>query len=310
MIFDIVPDETRFSEDPDAIKFKTVYEKQMSAPVTALGWVNGYLAVAAGPKIYIYHYDWKATQLVPASFFDTQFYVVSINSIKNFLVIGDAYRGAQFVRWREDNHSLTLLGKEQHRVSTTTSDFLVSGSTLSMLVADENNNVQMMEYDPQNPEGLGGRKLLVKADFHVGARIRHMLRVHVPASLPLSSQPRQPASSATATHGALYGGLNGSIGFFAPLDENAFRKLSTLQNKLYVAFHHHCGLHPKAFRLFRPEDKHHTVSIKNTIDGQLLWMFPQLSPMLQHTLARQIDCSVSEILAFIRQIDLSLTFCF
>lgn len=308
MIFDIVPDETRFSEDPDAIKFKTVYEKQLNAPVTALGYVNGYLAVAAGPKIYIYHYDWKAAQLVPASFYDTQFYVVSINSIKNFLVIGDAYRGVQFVRWREDNHSLTLLGKEPHRVSVSASDFLVNGTSLSMIVADEKKNVQMVEYDPRNLESLGGRKLLAKADFHVGSTIRQMVRVRVPAQLRLAQSPTQQQS--LAVHGVLYGSEQGSLGFFVPLDEDTFRKLSTLQNKMYVTVHHHCGLHPKAFRLFRSEDKHHTMSVKNTIDGQLLWMFPQLTPVLQHSLARHIDTSVSDILAFIRQVDALLTNCF
>jgi hypothetical protein len=52
---------------------------------------------------------------------------------------------------------------------------------------------------------------------------------------------------------ACAGTLSGGVGYLAPMDESAFRRLGMLQSALLSAIPHTAGLHPQAYRALRRE---------------------------------------------------------
>jgi hypothetical protein len=89
-------------------------------------------------------------------------------------------------------------------------------------------------------ESRGGQRLLRKADFHVGCRINANLRVF--------ARPPPGQKFPKKRHCGLYGGLDGSIGYFMPIDEKPFRRFSMLMSKMGPQLMHNAGLNPKAYR--------------------------------------------------------------
>ena len=78
-----------------------------------------------------------------------QFYITSVNVLKNFVIIGDSVYGLQFLQWIEENSELSLLGKDYEAVLSLTSSFVVDGNKLGMVTADFEGNVQLLQYNPR-----------------------------------------------------------------------------------------------------------------------------------------------------------------
>ncbi|CAF5190759.1 unnamed protein product [Rotaria magnacalcarata] len=71
--------------------------------------------------------------------------------------------------------------------------------------------------------------------------------------------------------------LDGAIGCLLPLNEKIFRRLAMLQNSLTTMFPQYCGLNPKSFRICKTRRKQLDNPQKNTLDGDLLWRYFDLS---------------------------------
>lgn len=61
--------------------------------------LNRFLAVAIGPKIIVYNFL-DGEKLVGIAFFDVQLFIVSLNSVRNWLVVGDVIKSVYFLRWK------------------------------------------------------------------------------------------------------------------------------------------------------------------------------------------------------------------
>ena len=178
-------------------------------------------------------------------------------SVKNFILIGDLQQSIFFLRWKEENRSLNLLAQDFGEMEVASSEFIIDGSTLAMLVADNLKNVQIFSYAPQSSESWQGKKLLSKSEFYTGCTISKFVRVKV-CECTVSNQLRvselkmradlvwQVMQGAFTACGSLkdvkevnrYAGFfssyEGSMGYIMPLEEQVSRllmELTTLMTK-------------------------------------------------------------------------------
>ncbi|KAE9464951.1 hypothetical protein C3L33_03130, partial [Rhododendron williamsianum] len=126
-----------------------VYSKESKGAISALASLQGHLLIASGPKITIN--KWTGSELTGVAFFDVPaLYVVSINIVKNFILLGDIHKSIYFFSWKEPQ--LSLLAKDFGSLDCFATEFLIDGSTLSLMVSDEQKNVQVIEtYGRQDP---------------------------------------------------------------------------------------------------------------------------------------------------------------
>ncbi|CAM8968380.1 unnamed protein product [Rhodiola kirilowii] len=119
-----------------------VYSKEMKGAVSALASLQGHLLIASGPKIILH--KWTGSDLNGIAFADVPpLYVVSMNIVKNFILIGDVHKSIYFLSWKEQGAQLTLLSKDFGSLDCFATEFLIDGSTLSLVVSDDKKNIQV-----------------------------------------------------------------------------------------------------------------------------------------------------------------------
>ncbi|CAM0907795.1 unnamed protein product [Alopecurus aequalis] len=276
-----------------------VYSKESKGAVSAVASLQGHLLIASGPKITLN--KWTGSELTAVAFYDAPLHVVSLNIVKNFVLFGDIHKSVYFLSWKEQGSQLTLLAKDFGSLDCFATEFLIDGSTLSLVVSDSDKNVQIFYYAPKMVESWKGQKLLSRAEFHVGAHMTKFLRLQM---LPTQGL----ASEKTNRFALLFGTLDGGIGCIAPIDELTFRRLQSLQRKLVDAVSHVCGLNPKSFRQFKSNGKAHRPGPDNIIDFELLSYYEMLSLDEQLDIAQQIGTTRSQILSNFSDISLGTSF--
>lgn len=283
-----------------------VYSKELKGAISALASLQGHLLIASGPKIILH--KWTGTELNGIAFFDVPpLYVVSLNIVKNFILLGDIHKSIYFLSWKEQGAQLSLLAKDFGSLDCFATEFLIDGSTLSLLVSDDQKNVQIFYYAPKMSESWKGQKLLSRAEFHVGAHVTKFLRLQM---LSTSSDRTSATSGSDKVNrfALLFGTLDGSIGCIAPLDELTFRRIQSLQKKLVDAVPHVAGLNPKSFRQFRSNGKAHRPGPDSIVDCELLCHYEMLSLEEQLELANQIGTTRSQILSNLNDFSLGISF--
>ncbi|KAG6657044.1 hypothetical protein CIPAW_04G063300 [Carya illinoinensis] len=245
-----------------------VYSKELKGAISALASLQGHLLIASGPKIILH--NWTGTELNGIAFFDAPpLYVVSLNIVKNFILLGDIHKSIYFLSWKEQGSQLSLLAKDFGSLDCFATEFLIDGSTLSLIVSDDQKNIQIFYYAPKMSESWKGQKLLSRAEFHVGAHVTKFLRLQMLSTSSDRSGAAQ-GSDKTNRFALLFGTLDGSIGCIAPLDELTFRRLQSLQRKLVDAVPHVAGLNPRSFRQFHTNGKAHRPGPDSIVDCELL----------------------------------------
>lgn len=66
-----------------------------------------------------------------------------ILQVKNFILLGDVHKSIYFLNWKEQGSQLNLLSKDFGDLDCLATEFLIDGSTLSLMVSDEQKNVQV-----------------------------------------------------------------------------------------------------------------------------------------------------------------------
>lgn len=86
--------------------------------------------------------------LAGIAFLDVNVYVTSLRSLKSYLMIGDINRSIWFVGYQEDPSKLVLLGKDYHPCSVIDCNYLIDDGSLGFLVADKDQNLQILSFNP------------------------------------------------------------------------------------------------------------------------------------------------------------------
>ncbi|KAG2711138.1 hypothetical protein I3843_04G057500 [Carya illinoinensis] len=283
-----------------------VYSKELKGAISALASLQGHLLIASGPKIILH--NWTGTELNGIAFFDAPpLYVVSLNIVKNFILLGDIHKSIYFLSWKEQGSQLSLLAKDFGSLDCFATEFLIDGSTLSLIVSDDQKNIQIFYYAPKMSESWKGQKLLSRAEFHVGAHVTKFLRLQMLSTSSDRSGAAQ-GSDKTNRFALLFGTLDGSIGCIAPLDELTFRRLQSLQRKLVDAVPHVAGLNPRSFRQFHTNGKAHRPGPDSIVDCELLCNYEMLPLEEQLEIANQIGTTRSQILSNLTDLSLGTSF--
>ncbi|KAL3650446.1 hypothetical protein CASFOL_006849 [Castilleja foliolosa] len=286
------------------VQVSEVYAKELKGAISALASLQGHLLIASGPKIILH--KWTGSDLNGIAFHDVPpLYVVSLNIVKNFILLGDIHKSIYFLSWKEQGSQLNLLAKDFGPLDCLATEFLIDGSTLSLTVSDDQKNVQIFYYAPKMSESWKGQKLLSRAEFHVGAHITKFLRLQL---LPTSADRIAPGSDKTNRFGLLFGTLDGSIGCIAPLEELTFRRLQSLQKKLVDAVAHVAGLNPRSFRRFKSNGKAHQPGPDSIVDCELLSDYEMLPLEDQVDIAQQIGTTRTQIISNLNDLTLGTSF--
>lgn len=282
-----------------------VYSKELKGAISAVASLQGHLLIASGPKITLH--KWTGSELNGVAFYDAPpLYVVSLNIVKNFILIGDVHKSIYFLNWKEQGSQLNLLSKDFGFLDCLATEFLIDGSTLSLVVSDEQKNVQVFYYAPKSLHSWKGQKLLSRAEFHVGAHVTKFMRLQL---LPTSSDQISAAGSdKTNRFGLLFGTLDGSFGCIAPLDELTFRRFQSLQRKLVDAVSHVAGLNPRSFRQFCSNGRAHRPGPDNIVDCELLCHYEMLPLEEQVDIAQQIGTTRTQIMSNLNELTLATSF--
>lgn len=64
--------------------------------------------------------------------------------VKNFILLGDVHKSIYFLSWKEQGAQLSLLAKDFGSLDCFATEFLIDGSTLSLMVSDEQKNIQVI----------------------------------------------------------------------------------------------------------------------------------------------------------------------
>ncbi|KAH9678229.1 cleavage and polyadenylation specificity factor subunit 1 [Citrus sinensis] len=283
-----------------------VYSKELKGAISALASLQGHLLIASGPKIILH--KWTGTELNGIAFYDAPpLYVVSLNIVKNFILLGDIHKSIYFLSWKEQGAQLNLLAKDFGSLDCFATEFLIDGSTLSLVVSDEQKNIQIFYYAPKMSESWKGQKLLSRAEFHVGAHVTKFLRLQMLATSS-DRTGAAPGSDKTNRFALLFGTLDGSIGCIAPLDELTFRRLQSLQKKLVDSVPHVAGLNPRSFRQFHSNGKAHRPGPDSIVDCELLSHYEMLPLEEQLEIAHQTGTTRSQILSNLNDLALGTSF--
>ena len=298
LIFDIIDVVPEPGKPLTKNKLKLLYDKEQMGPISAIDQVDGLLFTCIGKKIFMWSFK-DTKELIGVAFIDAELYIHTAISLKNYILVADIAKSIQLLQYREDQKSLSLISKDPYPLRCYTIEYITDGNQLGYLVSDSEKNLHLFLYQPEEPESLGGMRLIRHADIHIGSHINTMFRIRCKPSVSPGSTSHHISGMAIneRRHVTFYSTLDGSIGFIVPLSEKTFRRLQTLQNKLVHSVQHYAGLNPKNYRLAQISSRRiHSPPQKNVIDGDLLWKFLNLGIKERNELAKQIGSSSSQII--------------
>lgn len=180
---------------------------------------------------------------------------------------------------------MIMFGKSRSNMEVVTADFLPSANQLYVIVADGDENIHTLHFDPEHPKSLSGTRLLHRSTFHVG----HFpaKSILLPSTLSLTTSVLSNGISQTngermdidndsarqPLHHLLSSTQSGVLTLLTPLDEPTYRRLGALQTFLTSVLEHPCGLNPRAHRAVESE----ALGGRGVIDGTILARWKELS---------------------------------
>jgi len=300
----------RDQDSPDGYRWigQVCCVREARMACTALAALDGHLMVAVGTKLTVH--TWDGSELNAVAFYDTPIHTVSINVVKNFILVGDLEKGLHFFRWKDTGFekSLIQLSKDFERMDVVSSEFLIDGAHLALLGSDFSGNARIFEYDPKHADSWKGQKLLARSTYHVGSPISRMVRFNVEGARKKPVAGERPKTS--NRHAVFFGTLDGALGILMPTDEQTYVKLSALQRALTVVVPSPIGLNPRTFRAPKTfEGKPLQLPAPlDVLDGGLLSKFEALSWSEQTRVCRDVDVHRDVALGLIQQLSANNAF--
>ncbi|CAN6627777.1 protein Cft1p [Trichomonascus vanleenenianus] len=206
-------------------KLKEVAQESVKGAVTALCDVEGHLLIAQGQKVVVRNLQ-EDNSIIPVAFLDLNMYIVTAKAVKNFLILGDALRSVWLAGFGQEPYRMATMGKDMRDVEISSADFSINNGRLSLIVADTQGKLQLLEYDPEDPSSLSGQKLLCKSEFFTGRMTNCM------GLVPMFNDEADVLSVKSNQLFPLCGSDDGTLSAVIPVSESAYRTLYVLQQQI------------------------------------------------------------------------------
>ncbi|OAL56008.1 protein CFT1 [Pyrenochaeta sp. DS3sAY3a] len=284
-VINVVPEPDR----PETNKrLKLIVKDEVKGAVSSISEIGtqGFLIMAQGQKCMVRGLKEDGT-LLPVAFMDMQCYVTTLTRLPNsgMLLMGDAFKGVWFSGYTEEPYKMALFGRSKHHLECMAAEFMPFEQTLHIIVADADMNLQILQFDPENPKSQAGTRLLHKSTFHTGhfPSTMHLL----PSRLALPSTPdfanpsadymdTSPPSSSPPSQ-ILLTTQTGVLALLTPLPESTYRRLSNLAAYLATVLDAPAGLNVKAYRAGEGEGGWDGgVAARGVIDGAVVMRVGEL----------------------------------
>ncbi|PGG98566.1 hypothetical protein AJ79_08819 [Helicocarpus griseus UAMH5409] len=295
-VIDVVPDVERPEFNR---KLKLFAREEVKGAVTSLSGIGGqgFLIAAQGQKSIVRGLK-EDGSLLPVAFMDMQCYVNVLKELKGtgMCIMGDALKGLWFTGYSEEPYKLSLFSKDDGSLQVMAADFLPDGKRLYILVADDDCNIHVLQYDPEDPGSSKGDRLLHRSTFHTGhfaSTLTLLPRTALPSQEAAANPDMMDIDSSGPLHQVLVTSETGSIALITPLSETSYRRLSALQSQLINTLPHPCGLNPRAFRAIESDG----IGGRGMVDGDLLQRWLDLGTQRKAEMASRVGADMWEIRA-------------
>lgn len=280
-IIDIVPEPGRPETNH---KFKELTQEDTKGAATAICDISGRFLVAQGQKIIVR--DIKDNSAVPVAFLDTSVYVSEAKSFGNLVILGDTLKSIWLVGFDAEPFRMIMLGKDLHNFDVAAADFLVKDEEIYIVVADSDKELQILQYNPEDPLSANGQKLLHKSSFNTNMSTTCMKVVPKNEQLHPAMNPGDtPFQTVGST-------VEGAMYVICPVDEGTYRRMYILQQQLSDKEFHHCGLNPRLNRvggLRASKDS----SLRPVLDIELLRRYAKVNEDRKRALGLKIGSTLN-----------------
>ncbi|EDN02958.1 conserved hypothetical protein [Histoplasma mississippiense (nom. inval.)] len=296
-VIEVVPEVDRPETNR---KLKLIAKEEVKGAVTSLSGIGGQgsLIAAQGQKCIVRGLK-EDGSLLPVAFMDMQCYVNVLKELKGtgMCIMGDALKGLWFAGYSEEPYKLSLFSKDDGTLQVMAADFLPDGNRLYILVADDDCNIHVLQYDPEDPGSSKGDRLLHRSTFqtgHFASTMTLLPRTATSSSQRPDADPdMMDLDSSGPLHHVLVTSETGSIALITPVSETSYRRLSALQSQLTNTLEHPCGLNPRAFRAVESDG----IGGRGMVDGDLVKRWLDLGTQRKAEIANRVGADVWEIRA-------------
>lgn len=285
-----------------AFQLQLIAGKEIPGPVSAVASMEGYVIAGVGPQIGVYKL--VGDEIIHLSFAFGQLYCTSIASIKQYVVAADMCKSVTFMYFRERNNSVNFLGKDYELVTSYATEFLIENENLSIVVSDENANIQMLNYAHASvPESRGGKRLLVHGGTFFGSRINKFVRVRRPDGE--ADLRNNTISGRAGTHSLLFTTADGGIGAVAAVSESEFRKLHELRNNVvkHMEVERYGGINGMKQCEFRPLSPGTEVLDQRILDSRVMYEVFDTNLIEQRLIARKGNMDIGTMVRLLMPLD-------
>eukprot|EP00924_Labyrinthula_sp_SR-Ha-C_P002463 snap_masked-scaffold_16-processed-gene-5.29-mRNA-1 protein AED:1.00 eAED:1.00 QI:0/0/0/0/1/1/2/0/1467 len=265
---------------------------QTRGPVSQVDSVSGKLVCSLGTfpsQIRIYKYDSKYDRLLPHTFFDSPFLTVSLDSVKNYLLVTDIYNPSELVSWNQTKVQFDQLAVAE-RGTRSVSPFTNEASnvvTASKLFLFEELNKRQMILGVITLESCGN--LFIRC-YNSGSPVYEELGDFNLGSKGLVIKQHK---TRLGNEFVRISTLDGSNYGLLSIQEKTFRTLYTLQTVLsVVGTGRNAGLNHLEF----VSAKYRKKQRKRVLDGRLIFGFLDLPFQEQKQLSEMIGMKTKSLI--------------
>lgn len=292
-IIDIIPEPGKPETNH---KFKEIFKEETRGAITSICELSGRFLVSQGQKVIVR--DLQDDGTVPVAFLDTPVYVSESKSFGNLLILGDPLKGCWLVGFDAEPFRMIMLGKDTQHISVECADFIINDDEIFVLVADNNNVLHLLNYDPDDPQSINGTKLLTKASFELNSTIsclRSLPLIDIEESVQtdaltnIAVPPPLPPNTTSNYFQVIGSTQDGSFFNVFPINEAAYRRMYILQQQLIDKEFHYCGLNPRLNRIGSIKLQNNETNTKPILDYDLIRSFTKLSDDRKRNLANKVS---------------------
>lgn len=282
-IIDIIPEPGKPETNH---KFKEFTQESGKGAVTAICDVSGRFLVAQGQKMIVR--DIKDTTAVSVAFMDASVYVSEVKSFGNLVLFGDTLKSVSLAGFDAEPFRMILLGKDLHELDVSSADFIAYDQDIHIVVADHDQAVHVLLYNPDDPASSNGQRLLHRSALNTNYNTTCM------RSLAKHEQITPWADPTTMPFQVIASTTEGAMYTVFPVSETTYRRMYILQQQLTEKEFHACGLNPKLNR-FAAVKNESSLKSRPLLDCELLRKYAKLNQERMRALGQKVSIKKASV---------------